>query len=311
MNLQLQHLLFPSPDTSMAEVLYFRRGNDTYFDVEAKKIVFQKDAQVSFDTYFNGFSIGKWRKYTQLDELKLSIFLSGKFLVSTVNYELINGTIVAKIIGETIVESSEKSEVVLSFSGFHQKGMHTFVLMALEDESVFYGGGYYTDNVKTQYLQDVRIALNMCTYMREKYILRNVNKIRETLLNNSESPLYNNLYIYITDNAMTLKEEDFQDENIHLTKQNAFGSVGGFTRGLIHILDDRQKKQLSHTIMLDDDIVLEPEVLCRTYMFLRMVKPEFRNAWLGEECWAWIFQRCRQKAVDCWKTENISHLNYI
>lgn len=281
MNLQLQRLLFPSPDTSMAEVLYFRRGNDTYFDVEAKKIVFQKDARVSFDTYFNGFSIGKWRKYTQLDELKLSILLSGKFVVSTVNYELINGTIVGKVIGETIVESSEKSEVVLSFNGFHQKGMHTFVLMALEDESVFYGGGYYTDNVEAKCLQDVRIALNMCTYMREKYILKNVRKIRDTLMDNPESPLYNNLFIYITDNAMTLKEEDFQGENIHLTKQNAFGSVGGFTRGLIHILDDQQEKWLSHVIMLDDDIVLEPEVLCRTYMFLRMVKPEFRDAWLG------------------------------
>ena len=281
MNLQLQRLLFPSPDTSMAEALYFRRGNDTYFDVEAKKIVFQKDARVSFDTYFNGFSIGKWRKYTQIDELKLSILFSGKFVVSTVNYELINGTIVGKVIGETIVESSEKSEIALSFNGFHQKGMHTFVLMALEDDSVFYGGGYYTDNVEEKDLQDVRIALNMCTYMREKYILRNVSKVRDTLMDNPESPLYNNLFIYITDNAMTLKEEDFQGKNIHLTKQNAFGSAGGFTRGLIHILDDQHEKELSHAIMLDDDIVLEPEVLCRTYMFLRMVKPEFREAWLG------------------------------
>ena len=281
MNLQLQRLLFPSPDTSMAESLYFHRGNDSYFDVEEKEIVFQKDARVSFDTYFNGFSIGKWRKYTQLNELKLSILISGKFVVSTVNYELINGSIVGKVIGETIVESDEKTEVVLSFDGFHQKGMHTFILMAMEDNSIFYGGEYYTENVKECSLQNVTIALNMCTYMREKYILKNVNKIRSTLIENPKSPLNDKLYIYITDNAMTLNEEDFKSRNIHLTKQNAFGSVGGFTRGLIHVFDDRQEKQLSHAIMLDDDIVLEPEVLCRTYAFLRMVKPEFRNAWLG------------------------------
>ena len=199
MNLQLQRLLFPSPDTSMAESLYFHRGNDSYFDVEEKEIVFQKDARVSFDTYFNGFSIGKWRKYTQLNELKLSILISGKFVVSTVNYELINGSIVGKVIGETIVESDEKTEVVLSFDGFHQKGMHTFILMAMEDNSIFYGGEYYTENVKECSLQNVTIALNMCTYMREKYILKNVNKIRSTLIENPKSPLNDKLYIYITD----------------------------------------------------------------------------------------------------------------
>lgn len=281
MKLQLQRLLFPTPDTSMAESLYFRREGDSYFDVESKEVVFKKNARVSFDTYFNGFSIGKWRKYTQLNELNLSIFVSGKFVVSTINYELINGSVVGKVIAETTIVSSEKKEIILSFNGFHQKGMHTFVLMALEDNSVFYGGGYYTEVAEESALQDVRIALNMCTYMREKYILKNVSKIKESLIENPESPLYNRLFIYITDNAMTLKEEDFQGKNIHLTKQNAFGSAGGFTRGLIHILDEQQEKQLSHVIMLDDDIVLEPEVLCRTYMFLRMVKPEFRDAWLG------------------------------
>ena len=101
--------------------------------------------------------------------------ISGTFLVSIVNYELINGSIVGKVIDEKTISSNEKKEFEFSFKGFHQKGMHTFILMGKEKDSVFYGGAYFTDEICEDELNDVNLALNMCTFMREKYITRNVN----------------------------------------------------------------------------------------------------------------------------------------
>lgn len=281
MRLDLQKILFPKPSVCMAEALYYHRDAKCLMNVADSVMMFQETARCTFDSYFNGFSIGKWRKYTMLQDLKLELTLSGRFVVSIVNYELINGAIVGKVIDEQIVSADEPEKFVFSFEGFHQKGMHTFILMAQEDDSKFYGGMYFTELESERELNEVRIALNMCTYMREEYISRTVSCIRTSHIDNPDSPLYRKLYIYITDNAMTLDEKEFSAPYLKLTKQNAFGSVGGFTRGLLNILADREKYGLTHVLMLDDDIVLEPEVLCRTYVFFRLVKPEFREAWLG------------------------------
>lgn len=281
MKLELQKILFPRPDICMAEPLYYHGSEKCVLNVPESILNFDRDGRSSFDTYFNSFSIGKWRKYTILNDLKLELELSGTFTVSIVNYELINGAIVGKVIDEQTVSAEERSKFVFSFAGFHQNGMHSFILLAREDGSVFYGGSYFTDEIEADQLQNVKIALNMCTYMREKYITKNVAQIRTALIENPDSPLYQNMHVYITDNAMTLRDEDFSGSYIHLTRQNAFGSVGGFTRGLINILDARIEYGLTHALMLDDDIVLDPQVLCRTYTLLRMMKPEYREAWLG------------------------------
>ena len=44
-----------------------------------KKIRMQKGAVVTFDTYFNGFSIEKWKKYTVIGDVSVKLVLSGRF----------------------------------------------------------------------------------------------------------------------------------------------------------------------------------------------------------------------------------------
>ena len=39
------------------------------FSYEEKQITMQKDAVVAFDTYFNGLSIEKWKKYTVIGDV--------------------------------------------------------------------------------------------------------------------------------------------------------------------------------------------------------------------------------------------------
>ena len=46
---------------------------------EEKKIRMQKGAVVTFDTYFNGFSIEKWKKYTVIGDVSVKLVLSGRF----------------------------------------------------------------------------------------------------------------------------------------------------------------------------------------------------------------------------------------
>lgn len=281
MEFTLQRILLPQPDICMAETLYYHRNEKCFLETQNGRLCFEQDGRVSFDTYFNSFSIGKWKKYTNLDALHLRMEISGSFTVSIVNYELINGSIVGKVIDERIVASEERTAFAFSFEGFHQKGIHAFILVSNCAESYFYGGVYYTIVEDESTLDNVNLALNMCTFRKEEYIYRNLERLQKRILDDPASPLYGHMQIYVTDNAMTLDEARLTHPRISLTKQNGFGSAGGFTRGLMRIQDDAKRLALTHAVFLDDDIVLDPEVLCRNYALLRMMKPAYREAWIG------------------------------
>ena len=57
-----------------------------------------------------------------------------------------------------------------------------------------------------------------------------------------------------------------------------FVGAGGFTRGMIEALKD---PAFTHVILMDDDIILNPDVLRKTGYFLSAVKKEWQDAPLG------------------------------
>ena len=65
---------------------------------------------------------------------------------------------------------------------------------------------------------------------------------------------------------------------VHLVPNRNCGGAGGFTRGMIEALKD---PGFTHVILMDDDIVLNPEVLTKTMLFLSSVKKEWQDAPLG------------------------------
>ena len=185
--MELQKLLFPKPEICMAETLYYHRNHRCELDAPNSILNFRKDGIARFDTYFNGFSIGKWKKYTILGTLELEIELKGRFIVTLLNNEMINGAVVTRVIQEETITSENRKNWRFSFAGFNQKGIHSFILLAIEDGSQFFGGRYFTDDVSPEELPDVKLALNMCTFRKEKYIYRNVAQIRRELIDNEQS----------------------------------------------------------------------------------------------------------------------------
>ena len=281
MDYTLQKILFPRPEICMEEGLYYHRDEKCYLDAENGKLVFSNRGSAVFDTYFNSFSIGKWKKYTKMSDLSLRIHISGSFMVSIYNLEMINGGIVSKVIDERIYAAEQRTSFTFSYAGFSQKGIHCFKILSLEDNSVFYGGEYFTECNEDISLRDVVLAINICTFKREEYLYRNVRLLLDNVVNNISNSLYQKVYIYITDNAQTVDESILADSHVFVTKQNAFGSAGGFTRGEICILENAEKTHATHMIFMDDDIVIDPEVLNRTSAILQWIKDDYKEAWIG------------------------------
>ena len=90
------------------EKLYYRRSGGVTVEKDGVLCV-PKDGQVEFNTYFNGFSSGKWKKYTTLEQLSLALRLQGNFCVSLRVHWLEKGTVKTKVLTEANV-SGEKPE---------------------------------------------------------------------------------------------------------------------------------------------------------------------------------------------------------
>lgn len=287
--MEIQKILFPQIGRCTEEELYFRLDSKfresqekvrTQFLYEKQRIDFEKQGKVWFDTYFNGLSIEKWVKYTNIDSVSLRLKISGKFRVFLINKEKVNVIVSEKIVAEYILESVEPQEFTVPYIDGSSKGMYTFVLEALKKDSTFYGGAYVSDIDKDK-IKYTKIGIGICTFKREAFIEKNIKILNEAILENECSPLHGHLEVFIADNGKSLDMERLKSDKIHIYPNRNLGGAGGFTRDIIEMSRNNDKYHITHTLLMDDDIVIEPEALVKTYMLLSLIKDEYKDAFIG------------------------------
>lgn len=306
--MEIQKILFPEVGRCTEKKLYFRteleqyqnKKKETYvcdeeyfcalmnvknkervrFHNGEKQIYVDKNGVVGFDTYFNGFSIEKWKKYTVLEKVSLKLTLQGAFKVTLLIKEKIKQDIISRVVSETLVESDSAGEYEFPYLYAEAKGMYTFQIEALTDNSIFYGG-YYCSNISSEKIRNVKIGVSICTFKREAFVEKNLRILNEAILNNPESPLYGHLEVFIADNGKSLDAGRLTTDKIHINPNRNLGGAGGFTRDLIEIMTHNNEFGVTHALLMDDDIVIEPEALIKTFMILSLLKKEYEDAFIG------------------------------
>ena len=264
---------------------FFRRKADVHIDNAAQRRAYYDPQEralhlaswqhAGFDTYFNCFSVGKWNKYTCLDNLRLRLELKGSFQVTLLHMYSMYTEPFEHAFCERVCRARERTafefEVPLkSLEG----GIVCFRLYALEDaDNVFYGGGYVTD-VDEAALNPVNIAIDTCTFRRERYITRNVELMNRDIIENPDSPVHGHLDIFISDNGQTLDVAAMQSDRVHIYPNRNVGGAGGFTRGMIEVLDMLPRRPFTHVLVMDDDVLINTDAILRTYRLLQFLKPE-------------------------------------
>lgn len=293
----LQKLLFPNTEICSRIAMFYKGENVDVF-MEDNYCVVNKGATLSTHTYFNSFSIGKWRKYTTLDNLKLRLSLKGEFSIHVRYAYKMNDVIKDVIIAETRVDFKEKQEVLLDIPVNNNYGIYYFQLKALSDNAEYYGGAYETD-VDESTLPEVNVAIGICTFRREEYVSHNIDVFNKYILENPESPMYGHLEVFISDNSQTLSA-DLNAEKIHIFPNRNLGGAGGFTRSLIEIKKVSEEKGITHALLMDDDIRLNPDSLLRTYAMLRLIKPEHKDVFIGGHMLKIDAPHIQSEAADHW-----------
>ena len=272
----LQELLFPKPDLCPMFEMYFRTDDaqkHAYADHDAGLIRVPRWCTLDLSTYFNSFSVGKWRKYTRLENLSLRLELSGAFRVQLLHWHRLREKTYSAVLAERVCSSDERKTFAFSFPGeLPARGVFGCALYALGEDNAFYGGAYTTDAAESA-LNPVDIALDICTFRREPFIERNIAMLNEDILRNPGCELAEHLEVFISDNGRTLDVDRLADDRVHVFPNRNVGGAGGFTRGMIEIIDS--PRRFSHALLMDDDVLISSDALVRTYRVLRLMKPEY------------------------------------
>ena len=238
-----------------------------------------KGGKVEFDTYFNGFSIEKWRKYTQVKEVSVNLELQGDVLVTLSSKLFLHGEVLKKELVRQEVHTTERSSYSFPF-GNEEKGMLYFEVTALSDGAVLYGG-YYEDTAIEKPVRQPKIGIDICTFKRERYIEKNIGLLNAHVFNNPDSPLQEHLEVFISDNGQTLDIDKLGSDKIHIVRNKNTGGAGGFTRGLMEILKNGNPHGITHALLMDDDITIDTESIEKTYTILSLLKDEYADAFIG------------------------------
>ena len=296
----LQKVLFPKQNICSQENLYYR-SNHAIMDYEYRQLLLKREDTVIFDTWFNGFSVKKWEKYTNARNYKLHITIKGWVRICLIG-KLLNGDAIGeRILSSRTIECAKLTSIIMEFPPTEDIDMLTFSVTALSENAVFHGGYYSGESEKNN---EINFAINICTYRREYHIRKNITELQKNVFDNKDSVLHGHLYLYIADNGNSLDCENLSSHFIKIHPNKNLGGVGGFTRNLLEILEDKTKYRITHNVFMDDDIVFDVDIFERLYLFLSVIKEDFFHATVGSTMLRIDFPAIQHETGACWNGGN-------
>lgn len=224
-------------------------------------LTMKKGDVADFTTYFNSFSVKKWKRYTTLKELTLQLKGEGDFAI-IIEQLLSDGKVIKHPLTMEMGTFSHTFEIE-NLSG----DILGFSIKCLSDTGKITEGGWYGEFEKWE---EKRIGISIATFKRENYVKKNISTLRTFQKVNPW------LDILVVDNGSTLNEQE--EEGFRIVHNRNFGGSGGFTRGMIEYVEDGS---MDYVLLMDDDIVLEPSAIERTHSLLCGLKEKYKESFLA------------------------------
>lgn len=156
-------------------------------------------------------------------------------------------------------------------------------------------------------MNQVKLALNICTYKREQILRKNLDVLKESeFFNLSNSHFYNKLEIFVIDNASELSLEG--DSNLHLFHNPNTGGSGGFQRGIEEI---RKHNDFTHVIFMDDDVSFEMSAFYILFDFLENENAEYLNRPIAGRMLDKDNPNIQWTAAENWNSGEIQHVEFL
>ena len=274
--MKVQNILFPKNELVKHWHMFYR-GDEFKHDVYNSCYCLEGDQKAEFFTYFNSFSIEKWKLYANIENAYLELKLKGKVGIQLFGHYENNNEIEKEVLSENYYELENEERILIPIPFNTKCQVISFQIFAYSELSMYEGS--YLVEIDEASLNPVDLSIVTVTFKKEEFIERNLELIENEIIYSDEE-LADHIFVRVIDNGRTLNEDKWNSEKIHLYKNPNVGGSGGYTRGMIETLQD-EKFVATHTLLMDDDVKILPESIIRTYNLLRCLKEEYRDHFIS------------------------------
>lgn len=233
----------------------------------------------SFDflTYFNSLSIQKYLEYTVVRDVFLHIEVKGSAAHFTQSFGRARD-FHPHLVDDATMELPHADDwtaydIKLSTNN---KAVLIGFLLETEGETLIRNAYYYA-NVPENDIHTVELAVSTTTFKKESFILHNIDLVRNSILDSDED-LSKHFRMFVIDNGRTLNLEACSDNRITIYPNMNVGGSGGFAYGMLLAME---QEEVTHLLLMDDDVEISPESYIRTYALLSLVKENYSDAFLS------------------------------
>ncbi|KFD44604.1 MULTISPECIES: glycosyltransferase [Cellulosimicrobium] len=217
--------------------------------------------RVSFGSYFNAFPAGYWRRWTVVRSVRLTAELVGNGNLTVYRS---NAKGAQHRVESFHVEGRQTISVDLPLDRFGDGGWYWFDLIGGTEPLVLERAVW---EVEDEAARHGRTSLGITTFNRPDFCLETIRSVAE---NDSVRALLDELIIVDQGSQRVEDEDGFADvaaemgDQLRIIKQANIGGSGGFSRAMYETVTAGRS---DYVILLDDDIVLEPESILRLVTF--------------------------------------------
>jgi galactofuranosylgalactofuranosylrhamnosyl-N-acetylglucosaminyl-diphospho-decaprenol beta-1,5/1,6-galactofuranosyltransferase len=266
----LQRVIMPG-DTDPLDVrpLYLDEPDNVHCHVSSRgSVTVPTSARVSFASYFNAFPASYWKRWTRVEEVVLRMRVRGAGRIDMYRSKP-NGDRV-HVQGQPIhaAKQWETVELRTSLAPFEDGGWIWFDTFTDDSTLEIAEAAWTTD----QMLPKQKLAIGMTTFNR-------VEDCVNSLLALSQDPAVLDVIskVYVADQGTKkisghprfAEAAALLDGRLEVFEQDNLGGSGGFTRALYESIEHTAPGTVDQIMLLDDDIVLEPDSILRANAFAR------------------------------------------
>ncbi len=256
----LQNFIFPNSKICDIKEMFFR--SNAHWNSELGLLQANSPTHIDFHSYFNIIPIKHYSEYLGVKHIDLFAKFEGKaeFLL----YVNIMGYAEPKLIHNVIMESH---------NSFQRMDIGKFI-----DISNFNGYAYLVINSHSNKFimkecfvsclsdrEPVKVGIISCTFKREQELLRTIDCIERSFLD--DKFVFKNCQLFVIDNDQKQVLKIKETKKIHHLSNKNLGGAGGFTRGIIECIENN----LDYVLLCDDDILAFGEVFRRTIVVLSLM----------------------------------------
>ncbi len=269
MKVRLQTILLPTEDICNTPEVYYHSTAD--------------GSVTDYDGYFNLFHISKRKKYTDISGVQLVVDLMGYSSISLMHNR--------DTLSTHVLEASDspiRYEFIFPYDEYDD-GVFWFQLTKDNVNASEYISGAYC--ALTDSIRPVNLFIDICTYKREKSVLRNLRRMVSFMDSPQNNDISDHMYVGLIDNGKTLNSvKDITDiinshPNICIIENKNTGGAGGFTRGMKEAIARKDTDRMTHVLLMDDDASFDPDLFVRLFGILGTLRDDYRDLTIGGAMW--------------------------